>query len=81
MMTQKPGKKALRRDARTAAAIGRNPADRAAIIAKYKQGDIDVLVCSSVLGEGVDGLQDIGSRLVINCPPWTDGAYDQLVAR
>jgi len=73
--------KAIGKRYRCAVLDGRNPADRAAIIAKYKQGDIDVLVCSSVLGEGVDGLQDIGSRLVINCPPWTDGAYDQLVAR
>ena len=60
---------------------GRCREHRECIIEAYKRKDLDILVCSSVLGEGVDGLQEVGSRLIINTPPWTDGAYDQLIGR
>ena len=40
-----------------------------------------MLVASRILGEGVDGLQGVASRLIVSSPPWTDGSWDQLVGR
>jgi transposase-like protein len=51
-------------------------------IAAFKAGAIDVLLCSiGTTGTGVDGLQHRAHRLVIASLPWTDAAYQQLVAR
>lgn len=30
---------------------------------------------------GVNGLHDVGNRVIVLSPPWTDGAYEQLVGR
>ncbi|MDB4944542.1 MAG: hypothetical protein JWP97_4076 [Labilithrix sp.] len=44
-------------------------------------GNIDVLIASSRIGTGVNGLQYVCNRLIINCLPWTNAEYEQLVGR
>jgi SAM-dependent methyltransferase len=44
-------------------------------------GKVDVLVASSRIGTGVDGLQYICNKLVINALPWTNAEYEQLIGR
>ncbi len=50
-------------------------------LAAFKRGDVAVLVASRTIGEGVDGLQQVGNRVIVNAPPWHDGAWEQLVGR
>lgn len=38
-------------------------------------------MASRTIGEGVDGLQDVGSRVVINSLPWHKAAWEQLLGR
>jgi len=47
----------------------------------FLHGDIDVLIGSSAIGTGVDGLQSVCNRLIINVLPWTAAGYDQLKGR
>jgi len=47
----------------------------------FKTGKVDVLIGSSALGTGVDGLQYVCNRLIIVCLPWTSAAYEQLIGR
>lgn len=47
----------------------------------FKRGEVAVLVASRTIGEGVDGLQQVGNRVIVNAPPWHDGAWEQLVGR
>jgi superfamily II DNA or RNA helicase len=47
----------------------------------FKTGKVDVLLGSSALGTGVDGLQYVCNRLIIVCLPWTSAAYEQLIGR
>ncbi len=46
-----------------------------------KQGAVDVLIASSRVGTGVDGLQYVCSKLIINALPWTNAEYEQLIGR
>lgn len=48
---------------------------------KYKAGAVDVLIASRTLGEGVEGLQLFGNRVIINAPPWHNSAWQQLLGR
>src|SRR5262249_16290688 len=48
---------------------------------KKPEGRIDVLIASSRIGTGVDGLQAVCNKLIINSLPWTNAEYEQLVAR
>lgn len=48
---------------------------------QFKSGEIDVLIGSSSIGTGVDGLQLVCDRLIINCLPWTNAEYEQLIGR
>ena len=43
--------------------------------------DIDFLIGSSAIGTGIDGLQDVGGRIIINVLPWTTAEFDQLKGR
>lgn len=45
------------------------------------QGSLEVLIASSRVSTGVDGLQHVCSKLVINTLPWTRAEYDQLRGR
>lgn len=44
-------------------------------------GSVDVLIASSRIGTGVDGVQHVCSKLIINSLPWTNAEYEQLVGR
>ena len=48
---------------------------------KFKDGSVDILISSSSLGTGVDGLQLVSNRLIIITLPWTSAAYEQLIGR
>jgi len=48
---------------------------------EFKKGKADVLVGSSALGTGVDGLQYICNRLIVITLPWTSAGYEQLLGR
>ena len=45
----------------------------------FKTRKVDVLIGSSALGAGVDGLQFVCNRLIVNCLPWTSAGYEQLL--
>jgi superfamily II DNA or RNA helicase len=44
-------------------------------------GSVDVLVASSRIGTGVNGLQYVCNKLIINVLPWTNAEYEQLIGR
>lgn len=45
------------------------------------RGSVDVLIASSRVSTGVDGLQHVCNKLIINSLPWTNAEYEQLRAR
>jgi superfamily II DNA or RNA helicase len=47
----------------------------------FKRGHIDILIGSSAVSIGVDGLQKVCNGIVIVSPPWTSTAYEQLIGR
>jgi hypothetical protein len=47
----------------------------------FKNGEIDILIGSSALATGVDGLQYVCNRLILACLPWTSAGYEQLLGR
>jgi hypothetical protein len=47
----------------------------------FIHGDLDVLIGSSSVGTGVDGLQHVSNRLIVNVLPWTAAEYEQLLGR
>ncbi len=46
-----------------------------------RDGSVDVLIASSRIGTGVNGLQFVCQKLIINALPWTNAEYEQLVGR
>jgi hypothetical protein len=47
----------------------------------FLEGDADVLIGSSAIGTGVDGLQRVCNRLIVNVLPWTAAEFEQLKGR
>jgi hypothetical protein len=47
----------------------------------FLEGDVDVLIGSSAIGTGVDGLQQVCNRLIVNVLPWTAAEFEQLKGR
>jgi hypothetical protein len=47
----------------------------------FLSGNIDVLIGSSAIGTGVDGLQQVCNQLIINVLPWTHAEFEQLKGR
>jgi hypothetical protein len=47
----------------------------------FIHGDLDVLIATAAIGTGVDGLQHVCNRLIVNVLPWTRAEYDQLLGR
>ena len=47
----------------------------------FLHGDIDVLIASSAIGTGIDGLQRVCNRLIVNVLPWTAAEFEQLKGR
>lgn len=58
-----------------------NSDDSALIEFKKPDGQIDVLIASSRVSTGVDGLQHVCNKLIINSLPWTNAEFEQLRAR
>lgn len=48
---------------------------------QFIKGHIDVLIGSSAVGTGVDGLQNVCNQLILNVLPWTNAEYEQLKGR
>jgi hypothetical protein len=48
---------------------------------KFENGEIDVLIGSSCISTGVNGLQNVANTMIYNCPPWTHGGFDQGTSR
>ncbi len=46
-----------------------------------EHGKVDVLIASSRIATGVNGLQYVCRKLIINALPWTNAEYEQLVGR
>lgn len=61
--------------------VGFHTGDSKQGLEQFKSGEIDVLIGSSSIGTGVDGLQLVCDRLIINCLPWTNAEYEQLIGR
>jgi superfamily II DNA or RNA helicase len=47
----------------------------------FIKGDLDVLIATAAIGTGVDGLQHVCNRLIVNVLPWTRAEFDQLLGR
>ena len=47
----------------------------------FKEGKLDVLIGSSAIGTGVDGIQHCCNQLIVNVLPWTHSEYEQLIGR
>jgi superfamily II DNA or RNA helicase len=50
-------------------------------LTRFLNKKIQVLIASRPLSVGVDGLQHICNRLIINTLPWTNAQYQQLIGR
>jgi hypothetical protein len=50
-------------------------------LAAFLRGEIDVLIGSSAISTGVDGLQAVCDTLILNVLPWTAAQYDQIKGR
>jgi SAM-dependent methyltransferase len=48
---------------------------------QFIRGHIDVLIGSSAVGTGVDGLQNVSNQLIMNVLPWTNAEFEQLKGR
>lgn len=47
----------------------------------FQNGDIDILIASSPIAEGIDGLQKVCSCVMFNGVTWTFAKYEQIVGR
>ena len=47
----------------------------------FRDKKIDVLIATSPIGTGFNGLQYVCNRLIIISLPWTSAEFDQLVGR
>jgi hypothetical protein len=47
----------------------------------FINGEVDILIASSVVGTGLDGLQYVCDQLIILSLPWTHAGYHQLLGR
>ena len=50
-------------------------------IGRFKRRAVDILIGSSAIGTGVDGLQHVCDRVIVLIAPWTSAAYEQLIGR
>lgn len=47
----------------------------------FLDGNVDVLIGSSAVGTGMDGLQYACNRLIFNVLPWTAAEFEQIIGR
>ena len=50
-------------------------------LAAFVDGNADILIASSCVGTGVDRLQHVCNRLIVNALPWTHAEFEQLRGR
>ena len=50
-------------------------------LTRFLDKKVQVLIASRPISVGVDGLQDVCNRLIINTLPWTNAQYQQLIGR
>lgn len=48
---------------------------------EFIEGDLDVLIGTSAIGTGVDGLQNVCKKMIVNILPWTNAEFEQLKGR
>jgi hypothetical protein len=48
---------------------------------KFIDGEYDILLASSPVSTGVNGLQEISNKIIIISYPWTGAEWDQLIGR
>ena len=48
---------------------------------KFIDGEYDILLASSPISTGVNGLQEVSNKIVVISYPWTGAEWDQLVGR
>lgn len=48
---------------------------------EFINGTTDVLIGSRTIGTGVNGLQDVCKKVIINSLPWTHAEFEQLIGR
>jgi superfamily II DNA or RNA helicase len=47
----------------------------------FLKGNVNVLIGSSAVATGIDGLQTVCDLLLVNILPWTSSEYEQLIGR
>ncbi len=47
----------------------------------FLDGNVNVLIGSSAIATGIDGLQNVCDQLIVNILPWTSSEYEQLTGR
>jgi len=47
----------------------------------FLRKDTDVLICSSALSEGFDGLQKVSGNVIFGSLPWTYAKFEQVIGR
>lgn len=47
----------------------------------FVKGNTDILIGTSAIGTGVDGLQNVCRKLIFNVLPWTNAEYEQIKGR
>lgn len=48
---------------------------------EFKNGSLDILIGSRTIGTGVNGLQNVCRKIIINSLPWTNAEFEQLIGR
>jgi hypothetical protein len=61
--------------------VGFYTGDEKSGLDRFINGDLDVLIASSAVATGVDGLQRVCDRLIVNVLPWTAAEFEQLRGR
>ena len=61
--------------------VGFHTGDDKSGIDDFRGGTLDVLIGTSTIGTGVNGLQNVCSNLIINSMPWTNAEFEQLIGR
>ncbi|MFC1745908.1 zinc-ribbon domain-containing protein, partial [Candidatus Riflebacteria bacterium] len=48
---------------------------------EFIEGNTDILIGTSAIGTGMDGLQHVCKKIILNVLPWTHAEYEQLKGR
>ena len=48
---------------------------------KFIKKEVDILLATSPISTGVDGLQEVSNKIVVISYPWTGAEWDQLIGR